>query len=357
MFIITRGLSLKLREKVVTHKPVFLFYQFLLILLILLIIYSVLFKGIEGGVTWVDATFQSWQTFSTVGYGDGPAKTEIGKITTMVIGTIGIFALGVVFSLYGDMREHFRSRRLTGMSKNKDKDFIMIVGFHEESVLEAIEELRLADPNIKFCIVDENVDELPISIRVLPNIFFIKGHLLGNDTYDRANLKCAKVCIVLPKDNTILGDCTTKAVTEFIEELRPDIRMIYLLNNANNRKLFKENGKVSILRSSWVKLLSQECTDRYSSRVIEQVTTNKHGENIATVKPKHYVGAQWLDLAIDAASYDKSFTPIALIRDGKVQAPPHRNLVLKENDLISIIKTEEFDWEEFDSYYLSKGVS
>jgi len=301
-------------------------------------------------VSWLEALFQTWQAFSTVGYGNAPANTSLGKIQTMIFSTIGIFLLGAVFSLFMDVKEHFSTRRRVGLAKNKYKDFVLIVNFNLKNVLRIIEEYRVVDLDIPFCIVDENLDELPLAVKLVPKMWFVKGHILSESTYDLANIMKAKIAIVLPTDTTVQGDYTTKAVVDFLDNLNPQCRIIYLLNDYKNRKLFKENGKVSILRSSWVYLLVQECTDRYSSRVIEQITTNKHGENTITVQPDYFIDRTWKSLVLHALNSEWKITPLALIRNSKILAPPENDMVFCKNDYISIVAYLGFDWKAFEQY-------
>lgn len=44
------------------------------------------------GIPYGDAFWQVWQTVTTVGYGDGPSRTRIGRTLTVVYGTLGIVA-------------------------------------------------------------------------------------------------------------------------------------------------------------------------------------------------------------------------------------------------------------------------
>jgi len=310
-------------------------------------------------VTWNESWWQTWQTFTTVGYGNKPAETISGRWTTMLFATIGIALLGAVFSAVIDLKQYLIQRRISGFMKNKFKDGYVIFNFPgEQQALRLINELRTVEPEAKICFVDENLESLPNSINTLENVCYIRGNSIHRDTYERANIQQNSTIIVFPIDtNSSNSDGTTKTIIDLvldycnnrirIEFFSNKIRVLYVLVDQNNRWMFRKEA-IPILRNFWILALVQECQDPYTSSIMENILSNSMGENIRTVRPNKIVNWMWQGFLSEIVRCKLDIKVLALIRRDTVIIFPEYNTQIFATDLISIVAKNDCDWEEIE---------
>ncbi|MEA3514332.1 MAG: potassium channel family protein, partial [Nanoarchaeota archaeon] len=196
MIFIIQRLYNRLRH----HAPLKMFVNSLLFLIVVFILHTMFFKSLES-VSWEESLWQTWQTFTTVGYGNQPASTTGGRWTTIFFGTVGIAFLGVIISQAFDLKEDRRERRQLGMMENPHKDGIVIINYPGESaLLGLIKEIKHLDKRAAFCIIDEKIEQLPPVLSTFDNIHFVKGNLLNEETYKKAGVHKSKAIVVFPSE-------------------------------------------------------------------------------------------------------------------------------------------------------------
>ena len=90
-----------------------------------------------------DSIWLVWQTITTVGYGDIPPKTFLGRLGVMICGVIAIILLSYMVTSGIDYREAVRQRRRAGLEKNDIlNSYVLICCRDEEELLTFIKELR-----------------------------------------------------------------------------------------------------------------------------------------------------------------------------------------------------------------------
>ncbi len=149
----------------------------------LFIAFVILFKFAES-VGWEESIWQAWQTFTTVGYGNAPATTTLGRIITMILSTLGIAFVGALFAAAFDFKTSIVEKRKNGLMNNPHKNGYVIFNFPRANVASRlIEEWRMVEPKVPICIVDSQLEELPKSIAMFPNVHYVNGNTLDRTTY------------------------------------------------------------------------------------------------------------------------------------------------------------------------------
>lgn len=342
----------------VRKKTLYFLLKAIFILLMLWSALTVFTKYFEN-ISWNEALWQTWQTATTVGYGNKPPETVFGRIATAIFGTLNIFMLGVLFGKASEFRQEQRDRRRYGYMENKKPNSYVIINFPDEyRLITFIKEVRAVDPNSHFCIIDNNITEIPPSIEVFGDIHFIRGSLLKKETFKQANIDKSKVIVVFPSDfNDPDSDGKTITVINLLENLvTPKTTIMHVLIDPDNAWLFEHSRSIQVLEQLEILALVQECSDPYSSAIIEHILRNTK-DNTKTVIPKKIIGWTWSDFTKKVADFnngnpDQNINPIGIIRKTdktiEIFANPSNSLIIKKDDLINVIASNQLDWSEYE---------
>ncbi|MBB3700393.1 potassium channel family protein [Flammeovirga yaeyamensis] len=320
------------------------------------LLFAILFKYIES-VTWNEAIWQTWQTATTVGYGNAPAETLAGRIITMLLSTVSIAFVGALFSAAFDYKEFYKTQKKLGFMKNPHKDGYIIFNFPGNNVAKHfIDELRVVEKSVGICFVDDNINELPEEIAHLPNIHFIKGCPLQKETYQKAEVQNNKTVIVFPVDaSKSNSDGSTKVTLDLLERFvdTSKTRLLYILVDMANLWMFEKSKATYISSDLSVLAIVQECQDPYSALVIEDLLYNTQGANPMTVTVDKIAGISWKELQLSLFQVlegtKHSCNLLAIIRDGQSNSCPEASEVLKKGDLLSLATYLDFPWEEIEA--------
>lgn len=325
-------------------------YTFLINLL-----FGVLFKYIEQ-VSWNEAIWQTWQTATTVGFGNRPAETLAGRIITMILSTVSIAFVGAMFSAVFDYKEYHKTQKKLGYMKNPHKNGYVIFNFPTTAVAKHfIDELRAIEKSVGICFVDNNIEALPEEIQELQNIHFVKGCPLQKKTYEEAGVNQNKTIIVFPTERHISSaDGTTKTTVDLLERFVNDsTRILFVLVEKANAWMFDNNNATYINADLSILAIVQECQDPYSAMVVEDLLYNTQGANPMTVEINKVSGMSWLDFQTNlikvSATSKQQCNVLAVIKNGKTDSCPMPDTILEKGDLLSIATYENFPWKEFES--------
>ncbi|MCP4441315.1 MAG: two pore domain potassium channel family protein [Aureispira sp.] len=349
--------KLNFTSQVRKYRP--LRWLFILIgwFLLLMVIYSlgVMYLEPEAYPTWTSAIWQSWQTFTTVGYGDNAPSSPLGKWLTIILSTIGIAIVGALFSAAFDYKIFLGELKQAGFMNNPFKDGYVIFNAPDTHLLlNFICELRDVEPEAKICIVDNRMDKLPKSLSILDNIHFIRGNTLSKATYEQAHLKENKIVLVFPQETAVAGsDGSTKTTVDLISKFVTEkTRIIHILVNPSNKWMFDNVRSTSISEGFELLALIQECQDQYSAQIIEDLLMNTRGANPKTVVPKHILGWTWGQFVSNALKVShrtgELCTPLALVKNGETYTCPKLEESIDKDTLISIITYNDFNWQNFE---------
>ncbi|KXX68314.1 potassium channel family protein [Flammeovirga sp. SJP92] len=318
------------------------------------LLFAILFKYVEA-VSWNEAIWQTWQTATTVGYGNRPAETLFGRIITMILSTVSIAFVGAMFSAVFDYKEYHKTQKKLGYMKNPFNDGYVIFNFPATAIAKNfIEELRAIEKDVGICFVDNNIEALPLEIQEIPNIHFVKGCPLQKNTYLNANINQNKTIIVFPNaSNNSSADGATKTTVDLLERFVTEgTRILFVLVEKANTWMFDDNNATYINADLSVLAIVQECQDPYSAMVVEDLLYNTKGANPVTVEINSLDGIKWMDLQLKimkaSVTLNQQCNVIALIQNGKTDACPKPETVLNKGDLLSIATYSNFSWKEIE---------
>jgi len=238
-------------------------------------------------LTWQDAIWYSIVTVTTVGYGDFyPVSTGGRFIVAMPLMFFGIGLLGFILSLAASALVEAKTKELHGMSDSRATGHLVIFNFPGVGKLESlIRELR-SDPQFgkqrEIVLVDESLAELPPELVKL-EVHFVSGNPARDQTLDRANVDRATQAIVLAKTpGDPRSDDQNIAITLAIEARNPDVETVVECVDVKTEELLRKAGCDSIVCTSRFDsaFLSHELLNPGAQEVIQELTSNLHGEQI-----------------------------------------------------------------------------
>ena len=329
----------------------------LIYLLVFLIIWSILATiGINliEKAGWVESAWQVWQTITTVGYGNAPASTSLGRVWTMIYGTIGIMTLPVLFTYIFNVIQYVRQEIMEGNVRNPHKNGYIIINYDEGMVKKFIEEIRTTEKDAPICIIDNELPILPTYISKQGNIWFIKGGGLDKNSYEMSAMADSKAIIVLPKNHNPDSDGTTKAIVSNVLHYVPEsVQVIHVLVEQKNSWMFDGYRSVQVLGDIEILAIVQECQDKFSAIITEKLLMNTKGANPHTVQVAQIDNMTWEEFNIKARQKAKelhmNINIWALIQDEQPDTCPDPVTLIRKGDYISIISNNGFDWNRLET--------
>lgn len=227
-----------------------------------------------------------------------------------------------------------------------------------EAFLKLAQELRRAEHDAPFCVVDEDLESLPTSVALLDHVHFVRGSLLDQETFQRAKVATARTIIVYPHRSTdSRSDAVTQTVVETLERLTEEkVRIVYFLVSPKNAWLFKDcRVATRIVQELETLVLVQELTDAGTAAWVDSLLHNSVDASPTTVTPNRTVGMSWGDFCVACARANgsdpkKRATPLALFRAGVPHSCPDPALVIQADDRLSLATMPEFDWADFEQH-------
>lgn len=312
--------------------------------------------GLAEHASWTDSVWLVWQTITTVGYGDIPPKTLIGRFGVMICGIIAIMLLSYVLTAGLDYRDEQKERRRLGLDANPNKNsYLLICCRNEEELLTIISELRCVEPRASICVVDDIMKELPGKVNALHDVVFVRGSILQKETYERAGIESCRRVIVFPhQPDQEASDATTQTLVSLVERMAPkDARIMHFLVDPENEDLFEGLRSRAIYADFAIYAAIQECQDEGSVEIFSTLMSNTHGANPTTFYPDRVVGWTWGQFVETALQVSRALgipiNPLALIQDGKSDPCPGVDEVIDKQDALSLIVHRGFSYPAFEA--------
>lgn len=344
----------KWRYALENHPPYATFAKIIAAFFLTFVVFGVGYKLTEEP-GWEVAFWMSWQTLTTVGYGDYPAKETAGRILTMIAGTLGIVIMSAGIGSAVLIFQYRAHMRRSGRMNNPYKNGYVIFNFPGvQHTLSFVQEIRAVEKSVGICIVDSVLEELPSALVHLPNVHFVSGSALDKDTYERAGLLQNKAAIVFPTNpGKVDSDGSTRMILSLIAQFSENkIRTMHVLVDNKNAWMFEDLASTPVSEGLEILALVQECQDPHSAAIVEHFLKNSEGANPYTVTPERVLGMAWNELHVRILEVGRQtgqrVNLLALIREGRVQVCPNPDEVLKEGDLLSIIGGKGFEWSAFE---------
>jgi voltage-gated potassium channel len=311
-------------------------YKSLFFALLFVIFNSYLFYVIEseynsGVKTFYDCLWWGFVTSTTVGYGDIYPVTMSGRFIAIILMLIGIGIFGFITASFASIFVEEKLKKGMGLVDVTFKDHILVVGWNYRAK-SIIEELINEDRKIKIVLIDK-IDQNPYNIE---NISYIKGDPTNEKTLRRANVKEAKIAIILA-DNVLdereKSDGKSVLIALAIDRINPDIYIVAEVLDYSNVIHFKRANVNDVIVSSEIesKILVRSVLYKGVSKAIKELITNSFGnEFYQSPILKKYIGITYKEALIDLLN--SNITLIGIYRDDKSLINPDKNLLLKAGD-------------------------
>jgi len=353
LFFLPKKIRSKIAGKNVTLATLLDLWVCILIVAIL----ATLGVAVSEKIAFRDALWQVWQTITTVGYGDGPAKSDIGRGVTVLYSVAGIVLFGKLISVHSDYREEQRRARRYGSMKNPEVNGYVILRFPgETNLLTLVSELRKGHPEVPICVVDPILEELPQSVQLIQGLHYVRGSLLSRDTYAQAAIAQSKQIIIFPDHaQGSEADATTRTVLELVENVTTKkVPIIFVLADTANLWMFDGCHAKAIHANVEVLLIAQECEDPSSAAAIQSMLSNLQGANPKTVSVTAALhGVAWGDMASRFPKACQSIgvkaSPLALVRDECPNHLPDFDTKLGPGDEIILLVTGDVPWSTLEA--------
>lgn len=243
-------------------------------------------SGANPDITLWDSIWYSVISVTTIGYGDFSAESLGARIGTAVfIVLIGLATFTTALGMAVDWVADLRHKERRGMGRVNARDHLVMVNFPGEArVRQIIREYR-QDPDhkrIDVVLVDHNIEELPFD---LPDVSFVRGWPLDEDTFRRANLEHARQVMVLsPSHEDPRSDSLVASIAFVIHKVNPDVRVIAECLDSRHAVLFDSSANLTLVLAMDVvnNLFVQESQDSGVTRLTLAMTSNEIERNLAS---------------------------------------------------------------------------
>ena len=295
-----------------------------------------------------DAFWYSIISIATIGYGDLSSASLGARIgTAFFIVFVGLAAFTSAIGLGIDWLLELRDKERSGMGSSGAKDHLLMVNFTNERRVRQIIDEYLRDPrhrNDEIVIVTDQIDSLPFTH---PNVSFVRGSPLAEETYHRANVRDARQAMVLITGyDDPHSDSVVASIVSILQHLNPELRSIAEILNADHSLLFRGVENVSLVYTFRVSnyLMAHSAGDPGVVKLTQEIISNEiEGTLVSTMVEG---GVEQSLPYIEAAKrlLDHDVNLVGVIRGENVHVR-FQNLDLTENDRLFYISSSPHDWQ------------
>ena len=307
------------------------------------------FEGpVQPDLTIGDSFWYSIISITTIGYGDFSASTFGSRIGTVIfIILVGLVAFTTTAGMLVDWILDLRMREQTGMATVQTKGHLLIIHFPNETRVRHIVEEFVSDNGHKkddIVVVTDTIQTLPFSH---PNVSFVRGSPLEEETYQRAQLnKASQVIILSTNYDDPNSDSVVASVASVINHLSPHVRVVAECLSLSHELLFSNLADTSLVYTIHManNLLIQETQDPGVTILAQAMTSNKIEGTMASTMVDPPVGEPLTYQEVAVKLLSKDINLLGVIRDKK----PHfkfGDLFLSPGDLLVYISSKRYTWQ------------
>jgi len=320
-------------------------HRVLIFVLLLLLVASLLFTIFEANLKFFDALWWSIVTMTTVGYGDISPATLGGRIVGIVLMIFGIGFLGVLTASIASALIENKFLENRGMKRSMATNHFVICGWNftgEDIVAEMRADEKCKDMPI---VLIANLPEKPMND---DNLHFISGEI-KDEILTKANVKEAQTVIMLADDSLDphVRDAKTILDTLTVKSLYPDVYACVQLNEAKNTAHCERAGadEIIVVGDLSTSLLVQAALDHGITRMITELVSNRHGEELYKIRPPaSLLGKTFLDALSELKrTHNMLCVGIENRLSGKLIPNPESNYTIGGDDEIIVIARDRPD--------------
>lgn len=233
-----------------------------------------------------DSIWLTMTSITTVGYGDISAKTDLGRLSTIVFVYIGgIALLAKMVAEYIDFRMEKRDRKIRGHWEWKSmKEHLLIINTPEldtERYLKRlIEQIKLT-PSLATMPIqilsDHFSDGLPHAVRDY-GVVHVHGRAESEQVLDKLNIKHARYIMIIARNySDPVSDSINFDILNRIEEYKSTAYILAEVVEDSNRKRFRAHGADSVVRPirAYPEIMTRALEAPGTEQVLENLFSHK----------------------------------------------------------------------------------
>ena len=227
------------------------------------------------------------------------------------------------------------------------KNHMLIVNFTNERRVRQIIDEYLRDPrhrNDEIVIVTDQIDSLPFTH---PNVSFVRGSPLAEETYHRANVRDARQAMILITGyDDPHSDSVVASIVSILQHLNPELRSIAEVLNADHSLLFRGAENVSLVYTFRVSnyLMAHSAGDPGVVMLTQEIISNEIEGTLVSTRVEGGVEQSLPYIDVAKRLLDHEVNLVGLIRGENVHVR-FENLDLTENDRLFYISSSPHDWQ------------
>lgn len=219
----------------------------------IILLISIILVGIFGYMsiedfTFIEASFMTIITISTVGFREVHPLSEAGQIFTamLIIISFGVFAYAITsitrYILDGEIRKYLKNYRVN-KKIDKIKDHVIICGYGRNGKQATIE---LTEHKIPLVVV-ENSEQVIEKIDSERKLLFFQGDSTHEDVLERVKIQKAKALIT-----TLPNDADNLFVVLTARGLNPDLKIISRASKEESKRKLKKAGADEVIMPDYI---------------------------------------------------------------------------------------------------------
>ena len=294
-----------------------------------------------------DSFWYSMISITTIGYGDLSATTLGARIGTILFITIlGLTAFTASAGMIINWLIELQNRERSGTGRLYLKNHILIINYPNESRVRNIIDEFTSDPRHEkdeITLVTDRLESLPFQH---PNVHFLRGSPLEQETYSRAAVAEAQKAIILSTGyDDPNSDSIVASAVSVLHRSNPNIMATVECINPKHAVLFEGMDNTSLVFPLQManNLLVQESQDPGVSLLAQVITSNKMEGTLLSIRledmPEHQ--APYPELAKDML--DRDVNLVGIVRNGTVHLR-FTDLFPMKDDVLVYIASSRLEW-------------